>query len=372
MNLAINALPLMSPLTGIGKYTYYLAQEFSKLSGELDVEYFYAYNYSRELLQPGNEGGRKADVIRRFPAVKPYVKVARNYLAAMTRRRFDVYFEPNFIPIAIPARRKVVTVADFSFMTHPECHPKERLDYFSSKFWPRIKTADHIIFISEFIRQYGIENYGFSEEHSTSIPLGVQHSQFRVMSNEELCGVRKRLGLPEKFILFVGSLEPRKNLERTLRAYLSLPQNMRDEYKCVLAGGSGWNNSGIQQLINEHPGQILRLGYVADEDLPSLYNLASLFLFASLYEGFGLPALEAMSCGCPVLSSNVTSLPAVCGDAALLVDPNDIEAIRDGMARILDDESLAAQLRERGLEHAQGFTWEQCARKHLDIFNQVL
>ena len=372
MKLAINALPLTMPLTGIGKYTYHLAQEFSKLSDGFDVEYFYSYNYSRELIEPGGPGVRKTGVLKRFPSVKPYARVVRDYLAGMTTRRFDVYFEPNFIPINIPARRKVVTVADFSFITHPECHPKERMDYFSSKFWPRIKKADHVVFISEFIRQYGIENFGFSPENSTAIPLGVQHEHFRLLASEELGGVRQRHQLPEKFILFVGSLEPRKNLERMLRSYLSLPRVLRDEYRCVLVGGSGWNNEEIQKLIDANPEHLLRLGYVSDEDLPKLYNLSSLFLFASLYEGFGLPALEAMACGCPVLSSNITSLPEVCGDAALLVDPYDSEAIRDGMMRILEDSSLASQFSDKGIEHVKRFTWDQCAREHLGVFRGVM
>jgi len=387
MRIVINGHSLLGPLTGIGKYTYCLSQALEKIDGDIDVEYFYC-SYSKHLRHPEESvtvaevAGRRlkvklfardvlkiaTEVVRKHPRIKTFFRTARYFIAQLTMKKFDVYFEPCFIPLNIAAKFRVVTVADFSFHTHPECHPQERLDHFKKHFWKKIKSADHIIFISDFIRRYAIETFDFPEDKSSTIHLGVLHSQFRQMSAEEIGDIRKRLQLPESFVLFVGSLEPRKNLSRIMKAYLSLPQSVRNEVKMIIVGGSGWENDDIQKLIDTYPDEIKHLGYLSDEDLPKVYNLASLFVFTTLYEGFGLPALEAMACGCPVLTSNTTSLPEICGEAADLVDPLDQNAIRDGLLRILTDQDWAEQLKKRGLAHAQQFTWEKCAREHLKVF----
>lgn len=374
MDIVINALPLLNKLTGIGKYIYYLSREIEEKYSEHEVTYFYKFCCSKKILlykDKDDSVGELVRVLNAFPEIKSKFWELRDYWSAIHSCCGDVYFEPNFIPLKIKAKRKVTTVADFSFVTHPECHPAIRLERFRRFFWERIKQVDHVIFISDFIRRYAIEVHGFSENNSSVIPLGVLHDQFRVMSEEDLGDVRNRLNLPENYLLFVGSLEPRKNLERILNAYLSLPDYIRAEFKLILVGAAGWENNAIKDIIVKNAGDIRHLGYVTDEDLPRLYNLASLFVFTSLYEGFGLPALEAMACGCPVLSSNVTSLPEVCGTAAELVDPLDQEAIRAGMLSLLTDRQLSSRRRAEGLLQASYFTWEACAEKHLRVFQGV-
>jgi glycosyltransferase involved in cell wall biosynthesis len=178
--------------------------------------------------------------------------------------------------------------------------------------------------------------------------------------------------LPGKFILAVGSIEPRKNLKNALLAYNSLPQAFKREYKFVLAGFSGWNNEEIMNSIRREKENIAYLGYLSDPDLAYLFNLASLLIFPSLYEGFGLPPLEAMACGTPVIVSNSSSLPEVCKDAAYYIDPLSVESIREGIVKVISDSELRSMLSQRGLDRAKLFSWDTSARKHLSLFNEVL
>ena len=178
--------------------------------------------------------------------------------------------------------------------------------------------------------------------------------------------------LPEKFILFVGSIEPRKNLKNVLMGYNSLPDAFKKECKFVLAGFSGWKNAEIKDIIRREGKNIVYLGYLSNLELAYLYNLASAFIYASLYEGFGIPPLEAMACGTPVIVSRNSSLPEVCADAAYYVDPLRIDSIAEGMYKIFSDSELKVSLVRRGVARAKSFSWDESALSHLSLFNEVL
>jgi glycosyltransferase involved in cell wall biosynthesis len=281
-------------------------------------------------------------------------------------KTYDLYFEPNFIPFDIRAGKIVTTVYDFSFYLHPEWHPKERVDYYSKNFFKRIKKSDFIITISKYVERETLEILKIKDPKVVTIYPGYNEI-FNTVENE-----KRKIKPIENYILFVGSIEPRKNLVNLLKAYLLLPEYLRKEFKLLLVGFKGWENKEIAELLNKLKKSANYLGYVNNEELAGLYRGATCFVYPSFYEGFGLPPLEAMACGCPVVVSNVTSLPEVCGDAAYYVDPNDVESIAEGIQKVLIDEELRRNLVEKGLERAKLFSWEKAAKEHLKVFEEVL
>ncbi len=278
--------------------------------------------------------------------------------------------------------RTVFTLHDLIFLFHPETHkPLNR--WFLTLMMPRfLRAADAIIAVSECTKRDAVRFYGIPEEKITVIYEGVS-SRFRPVDPETVQAIRAKYGLPERFILYLGTIEPRKNLTVLLEALHHLlatcalqPAICDDlqpatcDLRLVVVGKKGWLYEGFFRRLRELglEERVLFTGYVPDEDLPALYSAADLFVFPSLYEGFGLPVLEAMACGVPVVCSRTSSLPEVAGDAALLVDPTDIRALAAAMERILADQTLRATLRARGLARARCFTWEEAARRTLAVY----
>jgi glycosyltransferase involved in cell wall biosynthesis len=267
--------------------------------------------------------------------------------------------------------KSVFTLHDLIFLFHPETHkPLNR--WFLTLMMPRfLRAADAVIAVSECTKRDAIRFYGIPEEKITVIYEGV-NPRFRPASPEAIAAVRARYGLPEHFILYVGTIEPRKNLTALLEAfhYLLATHDLR----LVIVGKKGWLYEGFFRRLRELglEGQVIFTGYVPDEDLPAIYSAADLFVFPSLYEGFGLPVLEAMACGVPVICSNTSSLPEVAGDAAFLVDPADVRALAGAMEQALTDEHLRSELMAKGLERARWFTWEKAAAKTLEVYRGVL
>ena len=376
MRIVINTIPLLYPLTGVGSYTYHIAQSLRAIDPINDYTYFYGY-YSRNLHAYYNENKkifyRVKELVKKMPIFRWIVarKLVRGFVNAVSPRNFDLYFEPNFMPINIKSRCTVVTIFDFSFILYPQWHPKERINDFEEYFWKNLKRSDRIIVISDYIKKEGV-NLGLPEEKLRTIHLGIDHEVFKTYPPQDLQLLRKHYKLPEHFILFVGSIEPRKNLENLVRSYINLDEGIRKDIKLVLAGFKGWENKEIMALLKEGKSDVLYLGYLPDKELGELYNLATLFVYPSMYEGFGLPPLEAMACCCPVVASNVASLPEVCGDAALYVDPHDVNSIAEGIHKVLTDDDLRQSLIEKGLERAKLFSWEKSAKEHIKVFEEVL
>jgi glycosyltransferase involved in cell wall biosynthesis len=237
-----------------------------------------------------------------------------------------------------------------------------------------IQRAEAIIAISDFTRREIVEVLGLPAERVDVIPLGVSGRFFAPPSAEELADLRRRLGLEREFILHVGVLSPRKNLVRLMHAYRRLRADGLIAHQLILAGSRGWRDEEIVREAGaiDPSGQDIRLiGQVADGDLPALYHLAELFVFPSLYEGFGIPPLEAMARGTPVVSSNAAALPEVVGDAAELVDPLDEVGLAEAIKRVLTNASRREELTIRGRERAARFSWEQTARRTLAVYERV-
>ena len=212
-----------------------------------------------------------------------------------------------------------------------------------------------------------MQRLDFKDDKVRVIYHGINHDVFKVYDDLEL-----DIKLPKKYILSVGSIEPRKNLLGLLKAYNLLNDEIKAEYKLVLVGFKGWENREIMEIVNNNKDNIHYLGFVSDEELAKVYNLASLFVFASFYEGFGLPPLEAMACGTPVVCSNLTSMPEICLDAAIYCDAYDADDISKKIEIVLKDDTLKEELIKKGLKRAGEFTWKKSAEEHVKVFKEVM
>ena len=366
--LLIDSISLLSPLTGVGRYTNEIAKNIKK-TNIYELDFFYGY-YSKELLHSTKDSKIKnlKSIIIKNQLLK---KIARKILFISSnffKPSYELYWQPNFIPnIDIDAKKIVTTVHDFSFILHRDFHPKERIEHFEKYFFKNIVKSDMIITGSYFSKQEILERLNFNEERIKVIYHGLNHALFKVYDD-----IKLDFELPQKFILSVGSIEPRKNLEGLLKAYNLLDKKVKDEYKLVLVGFKGWENKELMQLITKDEKNISYLGFISDEELAKVYNKAICFVFASFYEGFGLPILEAMACATPVLSSNTTSMPEVGADAALYCNPNDTEDIKNKLEQLLSDKNLQNSMIEKGLQRVQEFSWEKSASEHIKVFEELL
>lgn len=306
---------------------------------------------------------RPANPLLRIPVAMPLIlKRQRSSLVHVN------YIAPLFAPCP-----SVVTVHDLSFEFYPEFFsPRDRLVL--STFVPRsVRSAAKVIAVSQWTKKDLLRRYQLPEE-KVVVTYEAAGEEFRpVKDAQALAAVRSKYRLGERFILTLGNLHPRKNLGRLIAAYASLRQAGRIRHQLVIAGQVGWQASPIFQQVRYLglEGEVLFPGYIPQQDLPALYSDCDLFVFPSLYEGFGLPPLEAMACGAPVVSSRAASLPEVLGEAALFFDPYNEEDIARVIERALTPSELAAQLRARGVKHVQSFSWTKTAEKTLRVYVEV-
>ena len=285
---------------------------------------------------------------------------------ALRRLKPDWYLAHFFMPPSLPCPGAVL-VYDLSFKAHPKYFPRTVAWYMAWLTGLAIRQSERVLTISEFSRQELFRFYAVQHKKVYNLGAGVE-KQFRPLADQsELAAeqaILARYGIDRPYIFALGNIHPRKNLGRLLDAYLKL-KTSRDSTPVMVWGGLQRWESG--ELIQQaRTAEIILPGYIAPEDLPTLYRQAEMLVYPSLYEGFGLPPLEAMACGTPVISSNSTSLPEVVGDAAVTVTPTNTEEIVAAMATLLDDKSLQQRLRQRGLERAKAFTWSRTAERLLD------
>lgn len=290
------------------------------------------------------------------------------------RDRVDVVHATDHL---VPKFRGIPTVAtlmDAIPLSHPEW-VSPRLRFWKGLLWRHAAAwAQQVITISEHSKTDIVRHFGIPPERVSVVPLGVDDRYFEALAPEFRREVLQCLGLPRQFFLCVGTLQPRKNLERILRAHQRLPLDMQKEVPLVVAGRPGWRCEEVIELLEQgrERGTVQWLRYVPDIELRALLQSAAALVFPSLYEGFGLPVLEAFASGLPVITSSTSSLPEVAGDAALLVDPLDEQAIADAMQRVLESPKAANELRRRGLSRAREFSWRQCAERTLAVYRKAI
>jgi glycosyltransferase involved in cell wall biosynthesis len=313
------------------------------------------------------------------PRLWTHVRLSLEMLAAPP----DVLFVPaHVLPIVHP-RRSVVTVHDLGYRHEPQAHRLLDRLYLELSTRYNARAASQVIADSAATKRDLVQLYGTDPQRITVVPLGVDELFQPVNDAARLAAVRAQYGIPGDYLLYVGTLQPRKNLVRLIEAWNKI-RNSNFEIRnwvLVIAGKRGWLYEEIFATVQRLglEGQVLFPGYVPEEDLPALLSGATAFVLPSLYEGFGLPVLEAMACGTPVIAANVASLPEVVGDAGLLVDPLDTDALAAAMQRLLTDAapstplraSLRAELRQRGLARAKLFSWPRCAWETLAVLKNA-
>ncbi len=376
MNILVNALPLMGLLTGMARYLRCLYREMQEIE-TASIAYFNGRKAIEKMPEQAEPGlwSRRTATLWSLPDPAIVGLQAAGWLMyewrlrnASRRAPYDVYHETTFFPAAIKDVPVVYTLHDLSLIKFRDKHPRERVWYFDLFFKRRLPYASHIITVSDFIRSEIIEELKIPQQMITTVHEAPDPG-FSPRSEAELSETLRRHGLPREYILFVGTLDPRKNLPLLLDA-LSI---CKTDVPLVLVGWQGWGDEEVWRGI-EGLGLSRRVfvtGYVSEDTLACLFSGAVAFVYPSLYEGFGLPVLEAMACGCPVICSNAASLPEVAGDAALLIDPKSAESLAHSLDEICSDSELRDSLRTRGFARAAQFSWRETARRTLEVFQKT-
>ena len=309
-----------------------------------------------------------------LPTTRPVVRILWEQVlqpAALRREGVDLLHSLAFAQPVVWRGPAVVSFMDLSFLRFPRAFNRGNRLYLTTMARAAVRRADHLLAISEHTRQDLIRLLGARPERVTVTYCGVDPT-FRPLPDAEVRAYRARRELPERFLLYLGTLEPRKNVPRLLEAYARL-RRLGPLPPLVLAGARGWGHGAIDARLEALglADSVRFLGYVPTAELPLCYNAASVFVYPSLYEGFGLPPLEALACGTPVVASNASSLPEALGDAALLVDPRDPGALADALDAALGDAALRDRLQAAGPTQAQRFSWRQMAEQTLAVYHGV-
>ncbi|MBT6049820.1 MAG: glycosyltransferase [Candidatus Scalindua sp.] len=370
--IGINASKIFDVHTGVGRYTYNLCRYILKTGSKNDY-YFYT---------PGRMGNTIKTDVEGTHLEKPTASIQNNILRILWEQiilpiysrkdRLDLFhYTDHALSLFQSPQQVIITVHDIAYIRFPDLLNKSRQIYKKYILRESIKRASIIVADSYSTKRDIVEFFGINEEKIKVVHLGVE-SRFRPIGNVKEYRLKNKLH--SKMILNVGTLEPRKNVITLMKAFKKLREKGFEAYKLVIAGEKGWLYTQIFKEV-EHSGlknEILFLGVVKDEDLPALYNCADIFVYPSLYEGFGLPPLEAMACGIPVVTSNTSSLPEVIGDAGIMVDPDDVNSLCETMCNLLTDKELRCQMSKNGLKRAKLFSWEKAANEILEIYDDAL
>ena len=377
MRVAYDGVPLLGERSGIGHYTHELIRAVARADREARcvVVCPWPVNPFRPPVRVSFEEPNVEVPIPGFPTrlrrrLREKFGVAPSLEALIGP--VDLFHATNYL-LTHPVQRakRVVSIHDLTLVRSPQWHPAKRLREMSTGLRASAEAVDRIIAISRATKDDIVKHLGIDAERVTVVPLGIDAS-FRPLPRAETEAALAPLGLTAgSYLLFLGTVEPRKNLGRLLDAIATLPPEVGP---LVLAGANGWGNDELTPRLVElsQRGRVRRLGYVLASLRVPLLNGARAFVFPSLYEGFGLPPLEAMACGTPVVTSDVSALPEVVGDAALLIDPLDVDALTDAIRRLWADEALREDLRVRGLSRARRFTWDVTARLTLETYAAAL
>jgi alpha-1,3-rhamnosyl/mannosyltransferase len=376
LKVVISTDPIQAPMTGIGEYTLRLIEALLE-GDEVDELYAYSRHGPQRLSAPPPVPDA---TVKRQPdgLARTGLRRVRRLSEMVIRRRVlkgmhdVIYHEPNYLASAYQGPT-VVTVHDLSHIHYPQCHPRVRSAALKHLLPRILNEADAVMTVSQHVANEVCEQFGLPESRVHPVHLGVD-AAFRPLPLEVLQPVLDQHGLhADQYMLCMATLEPRKNLDRLISAFEGLPDALRARYPLTLAGAPGWRSHALHQRIDRLAtrGEVRYLGYVPDTHRPALYAGARLFAYPALYEGFGLPPLEAMACGTPVLTSTRASMPEVAGDAAVTVDPEDVDGITAALARLADDTVLRERLQAAGPRRAASFTWSRCAAQTAAVYHQV-
>jgi len=378
VKVILSVEPIRFPLTGIGRYTWELAHALSQEKEIVDLKFFAGRHFLEDIPQAGDEDNKNYTIKK---------LVQNNYIATELYRlvspilkkkilsnfREHLYHGPNFYLPPFPGK-KIATFHDLSPFTWSKCFPKNRVHFMQKELLKTLRTADALLTDSEYTRLELAKNFNWPLSKIYTVPLAYSN-EFKIRNIIECQNILKHYNLIyKKFSLYVGTLEPRKNLITLFNAYSRLSLSLRQTNPLILSGYQGWNNEDIMAKIEQgqREGWVKYLGYLPAADLPYLYSAAKLFCFPSRYEGFGLPVLEAMASGTPVFCSNSSSLPEVVGNAAAMCSPDDVDQMTYLLSECLQNSEWQQQAIKRGIIQAKQFSWQKTAELTIDAYRNVL
>jgi glycosyltransferase involved in cell wall biosynthesis len=354
---------------GIGTYIRNLLRHLARMDRE--TEYVLLCQQS-DLGIAAQLGGNFRTVLEPSPnySIREQIHVPW----VLMRERPDVYHAPHYVLPAGVRARSVVTIHDCIHLMFPQYLPNRAAHaYARATMWSAARRAACILTVSEASKRDILHFFNVSPDKVVVVPNAIDERFSIEPSEEEVSRVRERYQLDQRFVLYVGNIKPHKNLVRLIEAFNELRRGELEDLKLLIIGDEISRWPALRRAVHRHKlhQHVRFLGYQPDETLAILYRLASVFVFPSLYEGFGLPPLEAMASGTPVVTSSVSSLPEVTGDAAVLADPYDVGSIVDGIRRVLTDDRLAEEMSRKGLVRAREFSWERSVHKTLEVYHKV-
>lgn len=372
MRIGIDATALPPQPVGAGNYIINLIRALAHVESEFEFTVF-AQEHGWNLI---NESEREEFRWAKTPQLHPAVRLAWEQLffpGLVRRNQTDLLHSLHYTRPYLSGRPSVVTIHDMTFFLFPSLHTRAKRAFFPSVIRLSARTADALVADSESTRQDAIRILGINPGKIFTAHLGVDPAFRRIEDKAHLDRVRQHYHLPESFILYVGLVEPRKDLPLLVRAYHRVSESDVG-LPLVIVGRRGW---GSEQVLDQIASlglkdRVLFTGYVPHPDLPIVYNLASLFVYPTRYEGFGLPVLEALACGVPLITTAVSSLPEIVGDAGLLIPAQDEQALAQAMLSVLADPDLQERYRHKGPEQAAQFTWQRTAEQTLGVYRWVL
>jgi len=368
MRIVIDAQPLLEPLAGIGRCVGSLLKSLAEIDDGNDYYLYYgaSLRQRRARLPSFNKPNFHSKLIKfpgrifRFLTENVHILPVGTFL-----RGYDVFHGTNYyVPgLSFPS---IVNIYDLSYVLFSHCFTREMLCDIRYKVAAATERADRIITGSESTKADIVKFLKVNAEKVEVIRFGLEEG-FRPVKHEKLVRVREKYHLPERFILFVGTIEPRKNIVSLVHAFHRMNRN---DISLVIAGRRGWLYEEVFREIEKLNlgDRVIFLDYVPETDLPLIYNSASVFVYPSLYEGFGFPPLEAMACGVPVVTSNKSSLPEIVGDAGVLINPENVEEIKEAIIDVLEDEALRKDMVKKGLKRVKLFSWKKCAEDTLKLY----
>jgi glycosyltransferase involved in cell wall biosynthesis len=374
MKIGIDISLTIGEKAGVGYYTANLVDALAKIDG---TNRYLLYPFFYHIYHPGFKTA-VAPPGKNFHLL--YEKIPKKIIDRLWNSRIprkwilgnvDILHSTTFCAPQDHYGKLIVTIYDISFLTLPECHTEANRQHCLQGTLDAVKYADCIIAISNHGKQELVKYFDVNPDKIVVTHLAA-NDIFTPCGSEEQNRVLEKYKISRDFIFTVVSYEPRKNIGTLIRAYVDLPDAVKKQHPLIIAGGKGWLNADIDELIESQASdRIQRIGYIDEQDLPALYSAAAAFVYPSLYEGFGLPILEAMSCGAPVITSNTSSMPEISGDAALFFDPTDVQQLTTHLLELMGDENLRRELSRKGIERAGQFSWEKTARATLKIYEDL-
>ncbi|MFT5874315.1 MAG: glycosyltransferase involved in cell wall biosynthesis [Clostridium sp.] len=379
MKISLDLEPCCNNRSGIGIYTYNIVKNLAGIKG---IEFYgeiFSFLGKNKLDENYKELHIKLNmckllsygIYRRIWSRLPF-----KYNTILNSHSDIYHFFDYIVPPKIEGK-VITTIHDMTYTIYPEMVEEKTMKRIKKGIEYSVKRADKIITVSESSKKDIVEFLGVDEKKIEVVYNGVEYERFSASyTKEQQFTVKNKYSIPEKYILYMGTLEPRKNIESIISAFSKLIVNNNiysEEIKLVIAGKKGWLYESIFKLVQKLSleNKVVFTDYIEEEDKPLIYNMASIFIFPSIYEGFGIPVIEAMASSVPVITSTTSSLPEVAGDAAILVNPKDIDSMAKAMKQVLEDKDIRQSMIEKGHTQAKKFNWENSAEKLLSIYTDL-